>query len=221
MKFVLQVGGTVLFLVVLVAVQFGYFFRPITLADVIQVRDIFFCLIDQYPVGSASTYIGIYTLSIIFGVPISTTILGGYFFGLVKGVIYSTISIALGSFILCAFIRYILTGWARRRYKESLQPFTRELKKYGVYYIAMIHAIPFIPSFLPHIAAGMSSISLGGIVLFNILGAFPLTVVYVAAGFYFQQVTSLEAFVYYVSIFGSMLASLLGAYIFYRRHLNT
>lgn len=162
-------------------------------------------LVQQYPIVSAFVYILTYTVSIVFGIPVSATIIGGYLFGVWHSVIYTTLAIIIGSTLLCSFARYVMPNWIQKRYKDKLKFFNSEVQKYGALYIIMIHAIPFAPSFLPHIAAGISSLALYKIILANSLGALPLAVVYAAAGNYLHSITSLRTFTIYMSIFGLLL----------------
>lgn len=211
-----KIISLLIFLLILVGLQTVYWLAPLSFSDIKMWRDGVVAFIEDYPIVSALLYIIFYTLSIIFGLPISITIIGGYFFGLVYGVLYSSISIVLGAIILTAFVRYVAHGWIRKRYAEELGPINKELKNYGVYYIAMIHAIPFMPSFLPHVATGISSIPLYKVGLFNLIGALPLTVFYTYGGSYIHQINSMNTFVWYTVIFGGIIGVLFLGISLYR-----
>lgn len=197
-----------LFLCILCFIQFAYWIDPITLSDIVAIRDSLISYIQQFPVAAIFIYIGFYTISIIFGIPISSTLIGGYFFGVFWGVVYTFIAFILGSIVLCVLARYILRDYIKERYKKELQLFNKFLKKYGFLYLVIIHALPFVPSFLPHIAAGLSSLPLYSIIVANVIGALPLTIIYSAAGSYLHSLSSLRFLMIYLSVFGVIFISL-------------
>lgn len=217
MKFAWRSLAIVIFIILLLGIQIFYWIDPVTVSDIIQLRKELLSWINQHYIISALIYISSYTISIIFGIPISATVIGGYLFGIIKGIIYSIIAITLGTIILCSLARYVLRDWIQKRYKKQLEPFNKEIKKYGLHYIVMVHIIPFMPSFLPHIATGISTISLPKIIGINILGALPLTCVYTIAGSYIHQLDSMRDIIYYFSIFGSVLGIFFLLSIIYRR----
>lgn len=220
MKFVWQSLVAFLFIIVLLLVQITYWINPLNLSDVIIIRAELLHFVHQYPVLSSSIYIFSYTLSIIFGIPISATIIGGYLFGILHGILYSMISVVLGTIILCSLVRYAFGDLLQKRYKKQLEPFNKELEKYGLHYIVIVHVIPFMPSFLPHIATGISAIPLYTIIGINIIGALPLTCLYVIGGASLHYLHSLKEFIFFVGIFGLILGLLFLAAMLYRRWLT-
>ena len=198
---------SIFFILALIAMQIVYWINPVTLYDVLDLRHWLFSFIDHNPQLSALVYILFYILSIVFGIPISITIIGGYFFGALNGFIYSIISILIGTTALCFLARYVLRDWITQRYQKQLEPLQKEIEKYGLVYIVFIHMLPFVPSLLPHLAAGISSIPLYQIVGANVVGALPLTLIYSVAGTYIHQIGSWQSFMVYVAIFGALIAS--------------
>jgi len=220
MKIKWQVVVTIIFVVLLIGIQLAYWFNPISVSDIIDFRDELIRLINEYPVTFASLYISLYALSIIFGIPVSATIIGGYLFGILLGIVYSMLGIAIGSTILCSLVRYVIGDWVQSRYKDELEPLNEELEKYGMHYIVLVHMIPFMPSFLPHIATGISKIPLYWIIILNVMGALPLTCYYSAAGAYIHHINSFESFIFYVGIFSILLGILFILARFYRWFLD-
>lgn len=211
---------TFFFITSLIGLQVVYWINPFTLQDLVYFRDELFYFVQEHSIVSAFIYILIYTVSIVFGIPLSATIIGGYLFGIWYGVVYTVIAIVIGSTCLCSFARYVMHDPIEKRYKDKLKFFNSEIQKYGILYIIMIHAIPFAPSFLPHIAAGLSSLALYKIILANSIGALPLTIIYAAAGNYLHTLTSLQSFTIYMSIFGFLILSLWGVVILLRYVVN-
>lgn len=208
MKLNWRLIAALVFAALFIILQIAYWIDPVTLKDFVSFRDELIHLVQLYPTASACIYIGVYVFSIMFGLPVSATIVGGYLFDVFYGVIYTTIAVIIGSTILCLFARYVIYKWIEEKYKKKLGFFNSEIKKYGALYIVMVHAIPFAPSFLPHIAAGLSSLALYKIILANAIGALPLTILYAAAGANLHSLTSLRSFVIYVTIFGGGLVAL-------------
>src|SRR5690606_38685803 len=110
-----------------------------------------------------------------FGIPISATVIGGYLFGWKLGFVYSMTGFLFGTTILCLLVRYVMSDWIQERYKNELEPFNKELKKYGLHYIIIAHSIPFMPSFFLNLAIGISSMLFSKLMLFNAIAAIPLT----------------------------------------------
>ena len=208
---------TISFLVILLIIQLLYWYNPLTISQFIQAQNYIFSLIYTYPLISSLLYIMLYTGSILFGIPISATIIGGYFFGMWLGILLSLISMIIGTTILAFFSRYVMNEWLKEQYGEQLKPFKKELDKYGLHYMVMIYAIPFMPGFLPTVAISLSSYPLYQIILVNIASAFPLTLIYTAAGAYIHTLNSLHDFTWYAVIFGCLFALLFGAVLLYRR----
>lgn len=195
----------VLIILVFLAIQVAYWFNPIILKDVTAFSSIIFRSIHDYPVISALLFIAGYAASIVFGIPVSITILGGYFFNGFLGTLYSLIGIVLGSLILCLLVRFVFKEWIQEKYMDEVKQLSNNLKKYGGLYILIVQAIPFGPSFFPYIAMGLSDMPITRIVIINLLASFPLTVTYALAGSYLKSIDSIENFVFYISIFGGLL----------------
>lgn len=209
-----------LFIALLVCVHIWYWLDPVSLADIIKMRDAILLWVDQHAIAAALCYTGAYILSILFGIPISATFIGGYLFGFIHGLMYSLIGVIIGTFILCSFVRYVVGKWVQQWYGDQLEPFNKEIERFGVYYIAMIHAMPFMPSFLPHIAASISTLSLAGIITANIIGALPLMCVYTFAGSSIHMIDSVRDIVYYVAVFVGTLAAVFVGVMRYRAWQN-
>lgn len=216
MKIVWQNIVAIFFITLLILIQIVYWTNPATLSEFIKIKDQLLLFEKDYPIFSGFLYIGMYALSIIFGIPISMTIIGGYFFGIITGIAYSLLAIALGTTILSCLVRYVMRDWVQKKYGNQLDPFNKEIKKYGLYYVLMIHVIPFMPSFLPNVVMSVSSTSLYKVIGINVIGAAPLTIVYVVAGSYLHTLNSLNDFILYMSIFGGIIAIPLIAIGIYR-----
>jgi len=179
---------TIIFILSFIMLQVLYWLSPISLTYIIEFHDQLLDLIKHYELLSAGTYILIFATSIIFGIPISITIIGGYFFGILPGIIYSLISIFLGALILISFTRFVWRDWLEKRYSDKLKVFNKELKKYGLSYIILVHTTPFMSSFPLNVALGISNLPLYKVMLLTMLGAFPLTILYIIAGSYIHLI---------------------------------
>ncbi|MBD3231624.1 hypothetical protein GF322_03085 [Candidatus Dependentiae bacterium] len=199
---------TVLFVLSLIIIQIIYWLNPILLTDVIKFHNELISLINHFSLIAAIIYILIFIFSIIFGIPISATIIGGYFFGIIYGIIYSMISIILGTTILCILVRFMWHDWIQKKYSDQLKPLNKQLKKYGLSYIVIIHSIPFMPSFPLNLALGISQISLFKIIFITAIGTMPLTIIYSIAGYYINKLASINHVLFYVVIFVSILVFL-------------
>jgi uncharacterized membrane protein YdjX (TVP38/TMEM64 family) len=199
---------TIIFILSFIMLQVLYWLSPISLTYIIEFHDQLLDLIKHYELLSAGTYILIFATSIIFGIPISITIIGGYFFGILPGIIYSLISIFLGALILISFTRFVWRDWLEKRYSDKLKVFNKELKKYGLSYIILVHTTPFMSSFPLNVALGISNLPLYKVMLLTMLGAFPLTILYIIAGSYIHNLHSIYDVTTYATIFGGILAFL-------------
>lgn len=220
MKIAWRVIAGFLFLTLLIAIQFLYWLNPVTFVDIIHYKDQLIFLIRNQPMLFGLIYASLYALSIVAGIPISATIGGGYLFGIGKGLLYTLIGLIVGTITLCALVRYIFKDWVQQQYKKMLKPFNKELKQYGMHYIIMTHMIPFMPSFLPHIAMSITSIPFWQLISMNIVGALPLTLVYTVAGSYIHSLHSLKELMFFIVLISGLLAALYIFVLMYRRMLK-
>lgn len=194
--------------VLLVSIQIVYWFNPVTFKDIIAMNTALFHFIENHWLWAVVLYILLFTTIVIFGIPISMTLVGGYLFGFWYGAIFTLIATLLGIMILCATIRYVIGNWIQQHYASRLKPFNRQLEYYGSFYILLIYIVPFMPNFLVHLAAAISTIALYKIFMANVVGALPSTVAYAYLGAYAHHIDSFATLIEYVVLVSILLGIL-------------
>ncbi|MBM17718.1 MAG: hypothetical protein CL947_01460 [Epsilonproteobacteria bacterium] len=206
------------FAIIFIIVQSLYWADPVTLSQLIELKDNVIDWIHVHPVISGILYVGIYILSILFGIPISITFVGGYLFGIKLGILYSLFAIGIGTTALLYFVRYVFPARVKNFYKDSLEGFNKELEAHGLYYVVTIHLIPFMPSFIPTVSTALTNIPLYKLITINLLGSAPLTIAYVVLGAYLNNVSNIEKFLWYISVASGLLGGSLLLFALYKKY---
>jgi len=140
---------------------------------------------------SVAFYLLAYISIIAFGIPgvAPLSLLGGFLFGIIPGIIFSLIGITGGSLFSYFIMRNFLRKVIRRRYEQQLKKFDIQMERYGSSYLLMIHFSTVVPTFVINALAALANISVTTFIWTTLVGSFPLSTIYVIAG---QQLSKIK-----------------------------
>lgn len=150
--------------------------------------------VDNNQVIAAAIYILLYALIISFGLPIliPLTLLAGYLFGLVKGVLYSEAGSVVGAASSYALLNTLFKSWLQAQHGPRLEKFKANFAKYGTSYLLVLFFFCVIPFFVVNTLAVISSISLGKFLLITAVGSLPFIFICVLAGKKLGEIQSVK-----------------------------
>lgn len=149
-------------------------------------------LAEEYYLPAVLIYIGSYALIIALAIPAVAplTVLGGFLFNALPGLLYALIGATLGSIIYFLFIRYVVSNLVRQRYRARLDKFNEQIKAYGYSYLLTMQLLTVIPFFVINTLAGLADVPLFTFIWTTVLGSLPLLFIYALAG---RQLGEIEA----------------------------
>lgn len=113
----------------------------------------------SYGIWAPLSFIGIYSVAIIFLLPGSLlTIVGGLIFGPYWGTFYSMSAALLGSSVSFFIARYAAQDWVAHRTKGHLQTLMKGIEEEGWRFVAVVRLVPMIPFTLLNYALGLTRI---------------------------------------------------------------
>jgi uncharacterized membrane protein YdjX (TVP38/TMEM64 family) len=141
---------------------------------------------------SIIAYLIIFIMSTVALLPSTAalTIAGGFLFGTWWGTVYTIIGATSGSLASFFLMRYIFYQWVQRRFATQLAYFNREMRQYGARYLLIMQLLPFTPTDIINIIAGIMPLSWWTYAWTTALGIVPGTLIYTWAG---QQLHSLQS----------------------------
>lgn len=120
------------------------------------------------------------------------SLIGGSVFGLVPGVIYSSIATAIGNLAGFFIARYFLQDYVYARYGEKLNLFRTSFQVEGTMALFSFRLFPFVPSFVANMIMGVSPLSWWNFFWASWVGRIPMVLVYTWSGVQIAKVKSLE-----------------------------
>ena len=130
-------------------------------------------------------YCLVYVAAVVFLVPGSVlTLLGGFLFGIVEGVLLVSLSSVAGASFAFLIGRYFARDWVESRTHkiEGWKQFDRAISSRGFYIVLMTRLSPIFPFNLLNYILGLTMIRFRDYVLASWLGMAPATLLYVYFG---------------------------------------
>ncbi len=144
------------------------------LADRQRVRE----FIASFGMGAPLVFMGIQILQVIFA-PIpgeATGFIGGYLFGTVKGFLYSSAALAIGSWINFSIGRFFGEHFVRRMIPaDKFEKFDGLLKRQGIIVLFVLFIFPGFPKDYLCLILGLSTLPLKVFLLLATVGRMPGT----------------------------------------------
>ncbi len=142
-------------------------------------------LVAYHYLKSVFIYISIYIVVVAMALPAFTplTIIGGFLFGLVPGLLYAAISATAGSTISFLVMRYVMKNTIQQKYGHKLEKFNERITSHGVAsYLLTLQLLTVIPYFIINALAALADVPFITFVWTTLAGSFPLLFVYTFAG---------------------------------------
>ncbi len=152
--------------------KLSYFYH--LLSDRDRIRD----FITSFGIGAPLVFMGIQVLQVIFA-PVpgeATGFIGGYLFGVLKGFIYSSMALAVGSWINFSIGRFLGVRWVRQMIPTAkFEKFDSMLKRQGIVVLFLLFVFPGFPKDYLCLFLGLSTLPLKVFILLATVGRMPGT----------------------------------------------
>lgn len=179
--------------VLIVLLQAYYLQKYLSLDFIHKYRFSIAAFVKDHYVLAVCIFSLIYSLAVSLSVPAAPlTLLGGFLFGFVPGVIIALVSATLGGCLGFLFVRYVVGRRFQRKYSQQLTTFNKEINRNGFYYLLGLRLTFVVPFFLINILAGLTKVPLTHFVLATFIGIIPATIAYTYAGQHLQDITSIK-----------------------------
>ncbi len=144
------------------------------LSDRDKVRD----FIASFGLGAPLIFMGIQILQVIFA-PVpgeATGFIGGYLFGVLQGFIYSSVALAIGSWINFSIGRFLGVRFVRKMIPvDKFEKFDSMLKRQGIIVLFLLFVFPGFPKDYLCLFLGLSTLPLKVFILLVSVGRMPGT----------------------------------------------
>lgn len=187
------------FICLLIGIRLFGFDRLVTFEQFTTHRDWLLQTIAKHYTSAVFGYIGLFIGTVACSLPavLLLTVLGGFCFGMVPGMIYANISATIGSVISYFFVRYSLGDLFAHKYQSSIHnpmfsQFKQHLYRYGSWYLLAVHQIVFIPFGLVNIMAGIMQVPVWTFVWTTIVGIIPAQALFTYVGSTCAHIDSLQ-----------------------------
>ena len=144
------------------------------LSDRDRVRD----FIASFGLGAPLVFMGIQILQVIFA-PVpgeATGFIGGYLFGVIKGFIFSSVALAIGSWINFSIGRFFGVRYVRKLIPaDKFEKFDSMLKRQGIIVLFLLFVFPGFPKDYLCLFLGLSTLPLKVFILLATVGRMPGT----------------------------------------------
>ena len=175
------------FLIVMITVLiFTYSFQSYSnVESFLQYKKTFFAFIEQNYFYAVLLFIGGHSFASIFPLPPTavTTMVGGIFFGIIPGMLYSLVGAVIGASVNFFTARYLLGKKMHETYKEELKDVYNNIKRNGHWYILSIRLFPFMPLSLSSLLLGVTTIKYRTFLWSTALGLIPPLTLYSLTGY--------------------------------------
>ena len=156
------------------------------LADRDRIRD----FITSFGWGAPLVFMGIQILQVIFA-PVpgeATGFIGGYLFGVLKGFLYSSVALAVGSWINFSIGRFLGIRFVRKMVPPAkFERFDSMLKRQGIIVLFLLFVFPGFPKDYLCLFLGLSTLPLKVFILLAAVGRMPGTFMLSLQGAYLYE----------------------------------
>lgn len=155
-----------------------------TLESLLENREKLLRLVSENIILSSILFALTYLIVVAISIPGATllTLLGGFLFGPILGVILINIGATTGAFIIFLVARYLLRDALMQKYGKQLAKLNKELEINGANYLLTLRFIPLFPFFLINLIAGLTPVSSFTYLWTTAVGIIPGSIVYTLFG---------------------------------------
>jgi len=181
-----------LLLLIPVVLQILWHMYGLSFHDIRVLTDQVYIWVNAHYVTSIMAYEASMIVCVICAIPITAllTILAGFLFGAFEGAFWALLGSIIGNALLFMLLRHFFGGGFQKKYAPELTTFNKNISTYGVYYILLVHLLPFTPVFFVTLAAAFTKMSLTDFVWTCALGMLPGTLIHTLTGDQLHRVTT-------------------------------
>jgi len=170
-----------------------YYFKVadhITLENIKQESECLRLMVQNNYLFSVLVYVFFFVLFLVAGFPstIPMVLLSGYLFGTFFGALYATLGATIGSVISFFLFRYWIKEFLQERYKKRLVYFEKQMEKYGIGYLLVLHYTSVVPFFVINMIAALTHVSLKAFIFTCLIGSFPVYCIFASAGMQLSEI---------------------------------
>ena len=183
----------VVFLILAAGIGLGVVFRDsLTLTALAEREAELKAFQAEHPVAVYGIAFAVYVAITGLSLPgaAALTLLMGWYFGLLRGVILVSFASTAGATIAFLFSRFLLRDAIQNKFGEKLTWFNEQLDKDGPFFLFTLRLVPVVPFFVINAVMGLTRIKTFTFWWVSQLGMLAGTIVYVYAG---SQVPNLKA----------------------------
>ena len=189
-----KVSILVIFLLIGLYVMYQMFFAHHFTLENLQENSAFLRnWVSQNYLFSVIIYIIIYFIAIASCMPttVPMSMVGGFLFGVWPTVIYSTISATAGAVLSFFLLKSVSQSTIEKKYGKQLEQFRGGVKRYGAWYLLILHFMFLLPFVVINMLAVIGGVSLWGFIWSTAIGFLPCAIVYAFAG---KEMLSVSSF---------------------------
>lgn len=157
-------------------------------------------------------YVAVTGLSLPGAAPL--TLVYGWYFGFVKGLILVSFASTLGATVAFLVSRYLFRDAIQSRFGKQLEKFNESLEKEGAFYLFTLRLIPAVPFFVINAVMGLTKIKTVTFWWVSQLGMLAGTAVFVYAGSSVPNLTELAEKGVNAAFTGTQMTQILVAFAF-------
>jgi uncharacterized membrane protein YdjX (TVP38/TMEM64 family) len=204
-------AGVIISIILIIA--FSGLGKYLTLQQFIQYQGDIKAFVASNYLLSIAAFIGIYSASQAFAIPgaLTLTIIGGYLFGFLPGIIFVNIGATAGACAVFFITRYFIGKNIQKKYADKLLPFNREFEENGISYFLILRLVPLFPFFMVNLFAGLTNVSFVFFFLTTMIGIIPGSAVYVYAGTSLSSIHSIKEILSIKIVIALLLLALLSS----------
>jgi len=149
-------------------------------------------MVVTHYIASVVLYEIVFIIAVLLFLPvtIALSLLGGFLFGVVAGTGYAVTGATLASVIIFLLVRHGIGKLFQRRYAKRIEYINSEIKRYGAWYLMVAQMLPFSPTWLLNVGAGLTRMSVWTFGWATAVGLVPGTFLYALIG---QQLPTIVA----------------------------
>ena len=183
--------GLILVCFLLLLLAFLLWLRTLNFSDIIVYKKQLFDFIDGNPILTVSLFFIMYLIASTLSLPGTSilSVIGGFLFGFIQGLLLSIIAITIGSCFAFLLIRRFFKSWFFKKAGPKIQKISKHLEQDEVYYLFAFRMFPFTPLFFTNLLMGLTSIRINLFFIVSCMAFLPGTAVYVNMG---SQLSYLE-----------------------------
>lgn len=184
--------GILLLLLTLIGLKYFGLERYLTFEYLKQNQQIFAYYYQQNQILTIALYFFIYILVTATSIPAATilSLLGGFLFGNVLGVVLVSFASSIGATFAFFLSRYFFADYFKDKFSKLYEEVNQGIENEGIFYLFSLRLIPIIPFWLVNLAMGITKMRAWVFYTIGQIGMLPATIIYVNAGTQLSAITT-------------------------------